>query len=427
MAIPFLHNVDLNKNELQNAKIHVLASDPSSPQEGQVYYNSTNKTVKYYTGSAWVVLGRLDQVSAPTAAVALNSQRITGLADPSSAQDAATKAYVDSVAAGLDWKQSVRVATTAAGTLATSFENGDTVDGVTLATGDRILIKNQSTASENGIYVVAASGAPTRATDADSSAEVTGGLAVWVNEGTSNGDTGWVLTTNDPITLGSTSLTFAQFTGGSVTAGDGMTQAGNTLNVVTASSARIVVNADSIDLATVVTNAANKTKVTFDDYGRVTAAGEIVSSGGVVARTAADTFAARTITGTTNLITVTNGDGVAGNPTITVGANVYQVGGTDVAVADGGTGASTAAGARTNLGAVGKYSATIGDGAATSFTINQSTHGLAADGTNTVAVYDATSGQQVYPQVTVANGTGNVTIAFTTAPILNQYRVVING
>jgi hypothetical protein len=91
--------------------------------------------------------------------------------------------YVDAKLAGLSWKQAVRAATTAAGTLATSFENGDAIDGVTLATGDRILIKNQATASENGIYVVNASGAPTRATDADAGAELVN-ATVYVSEGT---------------------------------------------------------------------------------------------------------------------------------------------------------------------------------------------------------------------------------------------------
>ena len=136
----------------------------------------------------------------------------------------ASKAYVDAAVSGLDWKASVRVATTAAGTLATDFENGDTVDGVVLATGDRILIKNQAAGAENGIYVVAASGAPARATDADASAEVTAGLAVFVAEGTTNADTCWVLTTNDAITLGSTAITFTQFGTGSVPDADATTK-----------------------------------------------------------------------------------------------------------------------------------------------------------------------------------------------------------
>jgi len=108
-----------------------------------------------------------------------------------------------------DFKDSVRVATTAAGTLASDFENGDSIDGVSLVTGDRILIKNQSTASENGIYVVNASGAPTRATDFDGNADVTAGAIVPVTEGTVNEDTLFILTTNDPITVGSTSLSFS--------------------------------------------------------------------------------------------------------------------------------------------------------------------------------------------------------------------------
>jgi hypothetical protein len=109
----------------------------------------------------------------------------------------AIKTYVDNSVQALSWKQAVRVATTAAGTLASSFENSDTVDGVTLATGDRILIKDQSTASENGIYTVNASGAPTRANDANSAAEMLQ-ATVTVQEGTTNADTTWTCSTNAP-------------------------------------------------------------------------------------------------------------------------------------------------------------------------------------------------------------------------------------
>jgi len=105
----------------------------------------------------------------------------------------------------------VRVATTGAGTLASSFENGDTVDGVVLSTGDRILIKDQASGSENGIYTVNASGAPTRAVDFDSSAEALPNTIVVVQAGTANADKAFMLTTNDTITLGTTALTFAEW------------------------------------------------------------------------------------------------------------------------------------------------------------------------------------------------------------------------
>jgi hypothetical protein len=113
-----------------------------------------------------------------------------------------------SVVSGISWKAPVRVATTGAGTLASSFENGDTVDGVVLATGNRILLKDQASGAENGIYTVNASGAPTRATDFDTGAEALGG-AVIVTEGTANADKVFICTTNGPITIGSTSLAFA--------------------------------------------------------------------------------------------------------------------------------------------------------------------------------------------------------------------------
>jgi hypothetical protein len=150
---------------------------------------------------------------------------------PSGATAAASKAYVDSIAQGLDPKGSVRVATTAAGTLASSFANGSTVDGVTLATNDRILIKNQASALENGIYTVNSSGAPTRAVDFDAWSEIPGGF-VFAEEGTANADTGWVCTSNQGGTLNITSITFVQFSGaGTYTAGTGLTLTGTQFSI----------------------------------------------------------------------------------------------------------------------------------------------------------------------------------------------------
>lgn len=166
-----------------------------------------------------------------------------------SSQSLANKAYVDSVASGLDVKKSVRVATTGAGTLSTSFANGQTIDNIALVTGDRILIKDQSTGSENGIYVVASSGAPSRAFDFDTDTEVTPGAFVFVEEGDTNADSGWVLTNDGTVTVGSTALSFEQFSGaGQITAGNGLTKNGNTIDAVGTSN-RIDVSANAIDIS----------------------------------------------------------------------------------------------------------------------------------------------------------------------------------
>lgn len=269
--------------------------------------------------------------------------------DPSNALHAATKQYVDAVASGVrDVKDSVRVASTANVTI--SNPGTSTFDGVTLSNGDRILLKDQSTPAQNGIYIFNGSGsAMTRSTDADTNAEVTSGMYVWISEGTANANSAWILTTADPITLGTTALTFAQFSGlGQITAGDGLTKTGNTLNIVTANSGRIVVNADNIDLASGIVSTGTYKSVTVDTYGRVTAgtnpttlagygitdaqpldadltALAALASTGFAVRTASDTWAQRTLTGTANKIVITNGDGVSGNPTLNIGSDVVTL------------------------------------------------------------------------------------------------------
>jgi hypothetical protein len=167
-----------------------------------------------------------------TGAIAMGTNKITGLGTPTDGTDAATKSYVDTTVQGIDWKASVKAATTANLTLASDLENGDTLDGVTLATGDRVLVKDQSTGSQNGIYVVKASGAPDRSTDADEGAEVTANFAVFVEQGTVNADSGFTLTNNGSVTIGTTALAFTQFTGlGQVIAGTGLDKTGNTLDI----------------------------------------------------------------------------------------------------------------------------------------------------------------------------------------------------
>lgn len=489
MARLFLTPIDLGKLELQNPRLQQLASDPGSPVEGQFYYNTTDDTLRFYTAAGWLSLGRLDQISDPTAAVDLNSQQITGLADPSDAQhaatqnyvlgrslsefnaptgaldmgtnritgvvdptgaqDAATKNYVDGLTQGLSWKDSVRVATTANGTLASAFENGDTIDGVVLATGDRILIKDQTTGSQNGIYTVNASGAPTRADDASTGDEILM-TAVFVEEGSTNADTAWVLQTNAPITIDTTSLTFAQFGAGtSYSEGTGIDITGNVI---------------SLDVPVVVSSGGTGA-TSLTDHGVLFGSGtgaitaSAVGTTGTVLKgnTGSDpTFGAVDLTadvtgdlpvaeGGTGVSSLTNHGVLLGSGTSAVTVTAVGSTGTvlkgntgsdptfgavdltadvtgDLPVADGGTGASTAAGAKTNLGFMTRHAESIGDGAATSYNVDHNLGTLDV----TVQVYRNSDGVEVECDVTRST-TNRVVVAFATAPTSNQYRAVVIG
>ena len=174
------------------------------------------------------------------------------------------KSYVDSVANGLDVKASVRVATTAnlagtydnsAGTITAGSNGAISVDGVTLVVNDRVLVKDQSTAAQNGFYKVTTVGSGsaafvlTRTPDADAASELTAGAFTFTEEGTANADNGYVLSTNGAITLGTTGITFEQFSGaGQISAGNGLTKTGNTIDVV-GTADKITVSSNAITIA----------------------------------------------------------------------------------------------------------------------------------------------------------------------------------
>ena len=193
---------------------------------------------------------RLDQMAAPTGSVSLNSQTITNLADPVNTQDAATKGFVEATSQGLDVKDSCKAATTGNITISTALNNGDTLDGVTLATNDRVLVKDQSTASQNGIYIVGSS--PARASDLAAGSDAAG-MFTFVEQGTVNADNGFVCTSNKGSAVtGTNNLTFAQFSGaGQITAGDGLDKSGNTLSVDLKANGGLVIESTEIavDLA----------------------------------------------------------------------------------------------------------------------------------------------------------------------------------
>ena len=190
---------------------------------------------------------RLDQMTAPTGSVSFNSQNITNVADPVNAQDAATKGFVEATSQGLDVKDSCKAATTGNITISTALNNGDTIDGVSLSTNDRVLVKDQSTASQNGIYIVGSS--PARASDLAAGSDAAG-MFTFVEQGTVNADNGFVCTSNKGSAVtGTNNLTFAQFSGaGQITTADGLQKSGNTLSVDLKANGGLVIESSEIAL-----------------------------------------------------------------------------------------------------------------------------------------------------------------------------------
>lgn len=434
MAQKFLTNIDLNQNQLINATFEKLGTDPSSGNfEGRTIYNTTTDTIKVYTGSAFVsiphtivsgggagiaealtvsesngtvtlTLNVADTDSAGLLPAAMWNMLTDATSDatvsklvkrdgngnakvatPTDAAHIATKGYVDAARQGLDVKQSVRVATTDPINLASDLNAGDTIDGVTLVAGDRVLVKNQSTALENGIYVATTSGAASRSSDANGTAdtgELKPGTFTFVEEGTANSDKGFIVSTNGTITIDSTAIAWTQFSGaGSFTSGDGLSKDGNTINVnVTAN--RTAITADAIDIAS-----------TYVGQSSITTLG-----------------------------------------TITTG--VWN--GTDVAVADGGSGASDAAGARTNLG-IKTSAGTATTSASTLARVAKQGCAASSTGVSTttvshlfntsdvlVQVYEVATGATVIGDVTRANA-DTVSVVLYGTISANDYTIVVTG
>lgn len=323
MSVPFLTAIDLYQNELLNARIQNLSADPSTPVDGQIYYNTTDKTIREYnsTAAAWRVMAwvgattptaeavgstasvgtaieaaRVDHrhampavastgtsgfmsgtdkdkldaaASAATVSVLMmrDSSGRAQVVDPSGPADIATKNYVDAMAQGLDAKASVIAATTAAlaitGRTAQTLTLGGTtltIDGRVMVNGDRLLVKDSTTGTgagtqDNGLYTVGGIGTSvvlTRATDGDAWTELPGAFT-FVEEGTTNADTGWVCSANSGGTIGTTAVTWVQFSSaGTITASTGILKTGSNLTGVVVAGGGVLVGASGFYLDTSV-------------------------------------------------------------------------------------------------------------------------------------------------------------------------------
>lgn len=313
MSTSVLVSKDFGWLELLKVRLQNLAVAPSSPAEGWAYYDTALHKARYWNGTTWAAFDgsdipdgavtsaklldgtivnadisagaaialaklatdplaranhtgsqvaatisdlagavqayRLDQFAAPNVDLNAGSHKITSLLDGVTATDAATLGQVQALTITGTNKTAVRAASVANHNLAAP---GTIVGGVTMAAGDHFLAKNQTAGAENGLYVWNATSTPaTRATDADVSAEVKSGLAVWIDEGT-NADTRWVLTTVDPIVLGTTALVFVQdFAATATTAGPGLTATAGVLAVGQGVGIAVAVDAVAIDTAVV--------------------------------------------------------------------------------------------------------------------------------------------------------------------------------
>jgi len=270
---------------------------------------------------------------------------ITLSGDPTQAMHPVTKQYADAMAAGLKDKPSVRVMLSS--NVVVSNPGTAVFDSVTLNNLDRILLVGQTAPAENGPWVFNGSGvAMTRPADWNASAEVVSGSTFFVDQGTNGGDSNWTLVSSGPYVLGTTGLTFTQTSSlGQINAGNGLSKSGNTLSTVLA--ARLSFNGSAIDLASGIIPAGSYTKITVDTYGRATGGATATPAdigaqpanteltglssliaNGIVTRTASGGYTPRTLAihaSSTGGLTWTNGDGVAGNPTLALAGDLLAL------------------------------------------------------------------------------------------------------
>lgn len=349
-----------------------IDADKLDNQDGVYYLSRANHTGTQLAATisdfmTTVFGARLDQLAVPTTSVNLNNQRLMNVpTSPGASTDAVNAAYVDQKLQGLGQKHSAKAATTANITLS----GLQSVDGISMLANDLCLVWKQTNPIENGIYTVS-SGSWTRAPEADVWSELISAYC-FVEQGTTYSDCGFVCTVDQGGTLGVTSINWVQFSKAGV----------YTLsNVGTVGQSIYKQQTGTIFELRSVSNASSKIVIALDTIN--------------------------------NAVTV---DVSEANLTLN------NIGGT-LGVAKGGTGGTTAAAAKTNLGFLTRYASNVGDGAATSITV---THNLNTRDVD-VSVYETASPySQVWPDVQ-ATTVNTVTLIFASAPTANQYRVVVVG
>jgi len=397
MAMKFVTNLDLNKNELQNARVQNLATAPSSPVEGQIYYDTGDDIIYFRSASAWVGLGAGDLTSI-VAGTGLSGTSLTGpIPTLNLANTAVTAAAYGSATAVGTFTVDAQGRLTAAANATIAIASTAVTD-FTEAVQDVAGAAIAGTANE--ITVTYNDGAGTITLSQPDDVTVGGVLTVTGNlivNGTTTTVNSTTTTVDDPIfTLG----------GDTAPGSDDNKDRGIEFRYHTGSAAKVGYFGydDSTGYFTYIPDATNNTEVFSGTQGTISVLAYNIGANTVLSGT---TLGSTIVTSSLTAVgTIATGTWAA----------------TDVAVAHGGTGASTAAAARTNLGATTKVTGTIGDGSATAIAV---THSLGTDDV-VVEVYDASNKETVVCDVD-RTSTDAVTLTFASAPASNAYKVVVIG